>query len=78
DDARWAVGVAKDSVERKGHMELTPEGGVWAVRHCKGQFVSLTSPRNELSPVPRRIWVCLDCAEGSVTFVSAETGAEIF
>ncbi|XP_074710410.1 butyrophilin subfamily 1 member A1-like isoform X1 [Strix uralensis] len=78
DDARWAVGVAKDSVERKGHMELTPDGGVWAVRRCKGQFVSLTSPRNELSPVPRRIWVCLDCAEGSVTFVSAETGAEIF
>uniref|UniRef100_A0A8D0F2V7 BT1A1 protein n=1 Tax=Strix occidentalis caurina TaxID=311401 RepID=A0A8D0F2V7_STROC len=77
-DSWWAVGVARDSMKRKGHMDLRPGGGVWAVRHFGRQFLSLTSPPNELSPVPRRIWVCLDCAEGLVTFINAETGAEIF
>ncbi|XP_074710397.1 butyrophilin subfamily 1 member A1-like [Strix uralensis] len=77
-DSWWAVGVARDSVKRKGHMDLRPGGGVWAVRHFGRQFLSLTSPPNELSPLPRRIWVCLDCTEGLVTFINAETGANIF
>uniref|UniRef100_A0A8D0ETS6 Butyrophilin subfamily 1 member A1 n=1 Tax=Strix occidentalis caurina TaxID=311401 RepID=A0A8D0ETS6_STROC len=79
-DSRWAVGVVRGKISRKGYMEVVPEGGFWAVRHYGGHLVSLTSPRNDLSqsPVPRRILVCLDCTEGSVTFINAETGAEIF
>ncbi|XP_063174726.1 butyrophilin subfamily 3 member A2-like [Chroicocephalus ridibundus] len=30
------------------------------------------------SPLPSRIWVCLDCARGLVTFLHADTGVEIF
>ncbi|NXN58604.1 TRI38 ligase, partial [Rynchops niger] len=58
----------------------SPKGGIWAVRHKKGQFVSLTSPRTvlPLSPLPSRIWVCLDCTQGLVTFLDADTGVEIF
>ncbi|NXF66257.1 BT2A2 protein, partial [Ciccaba nigrolineata] len=43
-DSRWAVGVARGSVERKIHVDLSPEEGIWAVWHYGGQFVSLTSP----------------------------------
>ncbi|KAM6107001.1 butyrophilin subfamily 1 member A1-like [Phoenicopterus ruber ruber] len=79
-DSQWAVGVARESVERKGHMDMSPEGGIWALRHCKGLFVSLTSPRMPLFlfPLPRRIWVCLDCTQGLVTFINADTGGKIF
>ncbi|XP_075268505.1 uncharacterized protein LOC104328469 isoform X2 [Opisthocomus hoazin] len=76
----WAVGVARDSVERTEFVDMSPEGGIWAVRHRDSQFTSLTSPRTPLSSflVPSRIWVCVDCTEGLVTFINADSGAEIF
>ncbi|XP_014817169.1 PREDICTED: butyrophilin subfamily 3 member A3-like [Calidris pugnax] len=79
-DSWWGVGVAKESMERKGIMDLKPEEGIWAVGRYKGQFMALTSPRTVLSnsPLPRRIWVCLDCTRGLVTFLNADTGGEIF
>ncbi|XP_075594406.1 butyrophilin subfamily 2 member A2-like [Balearica regulorum gibbericeps] len=79
-DSWWAVGVARDSVDRKGDPALSPEGGIWAMRHKLGHFVSLTSPRTSLGwiPIPRRLWVCLDCTQGLVTFIDADSGVEIF
>uniref|UniRef100_A0A8C3KK57 Uncharacterized protein n=1 Tax=Calidris pygmaea TaxID=425635 RepID=A0A8C3KK57_9CHAR len=65
-DSWWGVGVAKESVERKGSVDPSPEEGVWAVWGRKEHFEALTSPRTALlkSLVPRRIWVCLDCTQG--------------
>ncbi|XP_074423643.1 uncharacterized protein LOC141735097 [Larus michahellis] len=42
--------------------------------------MSLTSPCTLLprSLLPSRIWVCLDCARGLVTFLHADTGVKIF
>ncbi|KAM6038508.1 butyrophilin subfamily 1 member A1-like [Theristicus caerulescens] len=79
-DSRWAVGVARESVRRKGRFFRSPKDGVWALQHLKGQFSALTSPRTALSLflVPRRIWVCLDCTQGLVTFINADSGVEIF
>ncbi|XP_014812792.1 PREDICTED: butyrophilin subfamily 2 member A2-like [Calidris pugnax] len=79
-DSEWAVGVAKESVERKRTMLLSTAVGVWGVWYRGGQFTALTSPRTALSKslVPRRIWVCLDCTRGLVTFLNADTGVEIF
>ncbi|NXY80772.1 BT1A1 protein, partial [Glareola pratincola] len=79
-DSRWAVGVASEFVERKKYMDMNPANGIWAVQHYYGQFKSLTSPRTLLpqSPFPRRIWVCLDCTQGVVTFLNADTGVQIF
>nr|XP_023969575.2 butyrophilin subfamily 1 member A1-like [Chrysemys picta bellii] len=77
----WAVGVARESVRRKGWISLSPEGGIWAVE-CwwGGQFQALTSP---VTPLPRRrapsrIRVCLDCDRGQVTFINAGDEAPIF
>ncbi|XP_074786535.1 butyrophilin subfamily 1 member A1-like [Athene noctua] len=79
-DALWGVGVVRDSVNRDGNSGLSPDAGVWAVRHFGNEFQSHTVPPNVLSPspVPRRILVCLDCTERLLTFINAETGAEIF
>ncbi|NXN21482.1 A33 protein, partial [Nycticryphes semicollaris] len=79
-DSWWAVGVAKESLDRKGRDFLSPAEGIWALCHWKGQFKALTSPPTplSLSSLPRRIWVCLDCTRGMVTFLNADTGGEIF
>ncbi|XP_068519989.1 butyrophilin subfamily 1 member A1-like [Anas acuta] len=79
-NSRWAVGVARKSVKRKGHFKRSPEEGIWAVEYYEGQLKSLTSPRTplSLSPFPTRIWVCLDCTQGQVSFINADNGVEIF
>ncbi|KAM6228171.1 E3 ubiquitin-protein ligase TRIM15-like [Porphyrio hochstetteri] len=76
----WALGVARDSVKRKGKIYGSPKEGVWGVLHFEGEFQSLTSPRTllSLSRVPSRVWVCLDCPRGLVTFIDGHSGAEIF
>ncbi|NXY80329.1 BT1A1 protein, partial [Glareola pratincola] len=79
-DSWWAVGVARESVQKKGYTHLNPEGGIWAVEHFYGQFMSVPSPYTVLpqSLLPRRILVCLDCTQGLVTFLNADTGVQIF
>ncbi|XP_065420686.1 butyrophilin subfamily 1 member A1-like isoform X2 [Chrysemys picta bellii] len=80
DEGYWAVGVARKSVRRKGWISLSPEEGIWAVGQWGSQFQALTSPAIPLplSRVPSRIWVCLDCDRGQVTFIDAGDGAPIF
>uniref|UniRef100_A0A8B9V255 Uncharacterized protein n=1 Tax=Anas zonorhyncha TaxID=75864 RepID=A0A8B9V255_9AVES len=76
----WTVGVAKASVERKGWFNMTPEEGIWALQYDNGKILSLTSPPTplSLSPVPTRIWVCLDCTQGQVSFINADNGVKIY
>uniref|UniRef100_K7FC18 Butyrophilin subfamily 1 member A1 n=1 Tax=Pelodiscus sinensis TaxID=13735 RepID=K7FC18_PELSI len=75
-----AVGVARESVSRKGRINSNPEGGIWAVHWLKDQFLVPTSPDTSLpmSQVPSRIRVCLDCDRGQVTFINAGDEASIF
>ncbi|XP_074975530.1 zinc finger protein RFP-like [Caretta caretta] len=75
----WAVGVARESMRRKGEVSFNPEVGIWAVQWL-GLFQALTSPATvlPLSQVPRRIQVCLDCEWGQVTFFDADNKAPIF
>ncbi|XP_032061038.1 butyrophilin subfamily 3 member A1-like [Aythya fuligula] len=76
----WAVGVARASVERKKWINMSPKEGIWAVQYFHGQLMSLTYPRIHLSlsPVPTRIWVCLDCTQQQVSFINADNGVQIF
>ncbi|XP_039358168.1 zinc finger protein RFP-like [Mauremys reevesii] len=76
----WALGVARESVGRKGQINLRPEGGIWAVQQVGDQFRALTSPVTPLplSWFPSRIRVCLDCDRGQVTFIDAGDEAPIF
>ncbi|XP_065419957.1 butyrophilin subfamily 1 member A1-like [Chrysemys picta bellii] len=76
----WALGVARESVRRKGEIRRSPEVGIWAMEWWLGQFQALTSPVTPLplSRVPSRIWVCLDCERGQVTFIDPGDEAPIF
>uniref|UniRef100_A0A8C8S4S0 Zinc finger protein RFP-like n=1 Tax=Pelusios castaneus TaxID=367368 RepID=A0A8C8S4S0_9SAUR len=80
DGLYWAVGVARESVRRKGQISHSPEGGIWAVERSGDQFWALTSPRTPLPQiqVPSRIRVWLDCDRATVTFFDAVDESLIF
>ncbi|XP_044839282.1 butyrophilin subfamily 1 member A1-like [Mauremys mutica] len=80
DGRYWAMGVARESVSRKGEITRSPEGGIWAVERWGDQFQALSSPviPLPLSRAPSRIRVCLDCDQGQVTFIDAGDEAPIF
>uniref|UniRef100_A0A8C4VVZ1 RING-type E3 ubiquitin transferase n=1 Tax=Gopherus evgoodei TaxID=1825980 RepID=A0A8C4VVZ1_9SAUR len=76
----WAVGVARESLGRKGEISFKPKGGIWAVEYWEGQYWALTDPLTPLplSWVPRRIWIYFDYEQGQVTFFNADNESLIF
>ncbi|XP_078497925.1 E3 ubiquitin-protein ligase TRIM39-like [Lissotriton helveticus] len=71
----WHVGVAAESVNRKGGFTWSPEEGVWAVRGAKGQYSALTSPETRLSPreKPHKLGVYLDYEGGRLSLYNADS-----
>ncbi|XP_032997387.1 E3 ubiquitin-protein ligase TRIM39-like [Lacerta agilis] len=76
----WAVGVAKESVERDREIDFEPEEGIWAVGFSNGQLKALTSPPTPLEPEedPREIQVSLNYEAGTVAFYDAEDKTRLF
>ncbi|KAM5263182.1 tripartite motif-containing protein 26 isoform 2-T2 [Ctenodactylus gundi] len=74
------MGVARDSVKRKGDLFLRPEDGVWALRLSSSSIWVNTNPEVELFPAlrPRRVGVALDYEGGTVTFTNAESQELIY
>nr|BAG82686.1 tripartite motif-containing protein 26 [Sus scrofa]BAG82692.1 tripartite motif-containing protein 26 [Sus scrofa] len=74
------VGVARDSVKRKGDLSLRPEDGVWALRLSSSGIWANTRPEAELFPAqrPRRVGIALDYEGGTVTFTNAESQELIY
>lgn len=76
----WAIGIAQESMRRKGSLSLSPQQGIWAVQQCWGQLQGLTSCWTSLFLLrkPKRIRVDLDYEGGWVAFFDAELDAPIF
>ncbi|XP_023968672.1 zinc finger protein RFP-like [Chrysemys picta bellii] len=78
----FAVGVARESVSRKGWISFNPEQGIWALECDGDRYWALTSPEHgitfSLSRAPRRIRVYLDYERGQVAFFDADCGDPIF
>ncbi|XP_042173518.1 bloodthirsty-related gene family, member 2 isoform X2 [Oncorhynchus tshawytscha] len=77
----WNLGVARQSINRKGKFTVSPANGFWTLSlKSGGQYVANTSPT--VTPVgleqkPRKVGVFLDYVEGRVSFYCAETGVHI-
>ncbi|XP_014117992.1 PREDICTED: E3 ubiquitin-protein ligase TRIM39-like [Pseudopodoces humilis] len=81
DGGDWAVGVARESVRRKGRLSLGPQGGIWGLEKWGGQIRALTGRKVTLVALrwlPRRVSVHLDCGAGTVAFFDAEDGGLLF
>ncbi|XP_078286267.1 zinc-binding protein A33-like [Rhinoraja longicauda] len=75
----WSLGVAAESVGRKGRVTLTPETGVWSIWREGDQFVAATSPPSPLParPIPGRVGVYLSYKSGTVSFYDAATKSHL-
>ncbi|XP_072094714.1 zinc-binding protein A33-like [Mobula birostris] len=83
----WCLGVAAESVDRKGWVRLRPETGFWIIgrvgdvlhRNCDLFFGFIPSPGPRLSagPIPGRVGVYLSYESGTVSFYNAETKSHL-
>ncbi|EMP41207.1 Tripartite motif-containing protein 39 [Chelonia mydas] len=76
----WAVGVARKSVKRKGHLTFTPEHGFWTVEMHMGKYWALSNSPSRVfcKDRLRRVGICLDYVAGQVHFRNAETLAHLY
>ncbi|XP_078272120.1 E3 ubiquitin-protein ligase TRIM39-like [Rhinoraja longicauda] len=75
----WGLGVAAESVERKGPVTVTPETGVWSIRRRGDGFDAFTSPLSRLPDrsIPGRVGVYLSYESGTVSFYDADTKSHL-
>ncbi|XP_034962962.2 zinc finger protein RFP-like [Zootoca vivipara] len=77
-EENWSVGVARESVKRKGNFTPGPKEGVWRIGNWGDQYrVSghTGCPVPLLGGEPKRIRVALNCEGGRVSFYDADTAA---
>ncbi|XP_043940407.1 nuclear factor 7, brain-like isoform X3 [Protopterus annectens] len=73
---KWDLGVAKESVNRRGTISLCPSSGFWTLVLRDGdQYKACTVPPTNISlnVKPRKIGVYLNYEEGQVSFYNAVT-----
>ncbi|CAM5097985.1 unnamed protein product [Natator depressus] len=80
DKTRWALGVCRESVSRKGWVTCSPGNGYWAVGLRDGEYKAFTSPRTPLplSVRPGRVGIFLDYEAGEVSFYNVTDGSHLF
>ncbi|KAJ8245677.1 hypothetical protein GJAV_G00273300 [Gymnothorax javanicus] len=76
----WVVGVAKESVSRKGGLYLTPAAGVWGIGLYSGKYFPLTSPTTPLTVQRKlqKVKVQLDWDRGEVSFTDPTNNTPLY
>ncbi|KAM8750166.1 E3 ubiquitin-protein ligase TRIM21-like [Acanthopagrus schlegelii] len=77
----WDLGVARESINRKGNITLSPQNGYWTIwlRNENEQF-ALAGPsvRLSLKCRPEKVGVFVDYEEGLVSFYDVDAAALIY
>ncbi|KAK5903086.1 hypothetical protein CgunFtcFv8_006896 [Champsocephalus gunnari] len=77
----WDLGVAKESINRKGKISLTPPKGYWTIWLRNGhEYQALAGPgvRLSLKSQPQKVGVFVDYEEGLVSFYDVGAAALIY
>ncbi|XP_062274198.1 nuclear factor 7, brain-like [Scomber scombrus] len=74
----WSVGLAKESVDRKGEIFLTPKYGFWCLLHRSGKYTNGLGKTVTEKKSLQRIRVQLDYDRGEVSFYDPEDETHIY
>ncbi|XP_056610939.1 E3 ubiquitin-protein ligase TRIM21-like isoform X2 [Triplophysa dalaica] len=77
----WDLGVAGESVKRKGTITLSPRNGIWTLRLRNGieyKACDIPSVSLSLGVKPQRMGVFVDYEEGLVSFYDVESRSHIY
>ncbi|XP_029136144.2 E3 ubiquitin-protein ligase TRIM39-like [Labrus bergylta] len=81
DKSDWDLGVARESINRKGAITVRPDSGYWAICRRKGSSLSACAGPSislNLQAIPNKVGVFLDYGAGSVSFYDAEAKTHIY
>ncbi|XP_033985494.1 E3 ubiquitin-protein ligase TRIM21-like [Trematomus bernacchii] len=76
----WDLGVARESIKRKGKIRLSPEDGFWIIWLTNGNEYEALDPSVSLSlkSQPQKVGVFVDYEEGLVSFYDVDAAALIY
>ncbi|XP_029902052.1 E3 ubiquitin-protein ligase TRIM21-like [Myripristis murdjan] len=77
----WDLGVARESINRKGKITLNPKNGYWTIwLRNKNEYKANAGPgvRLSLKSQPQKVGVFVDYEEGLVSFYDVDTAALIY
>uniref|UniRef100_A0A8C7HJV4 Uncharacterized protein n=1 Tax=Oncorhynchus kisutch TaxID=8019 RepID=A0A8C7HJV4_ONCKI len=76
----WQVGVARESIIRKGPTAVSPEGGLWALYMNRNKYIAKDTPHMHLFPSqkPQKVGVFVDYKEGQISFYDVENMSHIY
>ncbi|KAK6319153.1 hypothetical protein J4Q44_G00103640 [Coregonus suidteri] len=77
---RWALGLARESINRKGSITLNLINGFYTVRLRRDEYVANAehSVPLSLNEKPRKVGVYVDYEEGDVSFYNVEARSHIY
>ncbi|XP_053192604.1 nuclear factor 7, ovary-like [Scomber japonicus] len=77
----WDLGVARESINRKGKIALSPKNGYWTICLRNGnEYKAVAGPsvRLSLKSQPQKVGVFVDYEEGLVSFYDVDAAALIY
>ncbi|XP_030598464.1 E3 ubiquitin-protein ligase TRIM21-like [Archocentrus centrarchus] len=78
---KWTLGVATETINRKGKITVSPQDGFWTVWLRNGnEYKALAGPsvRLSLQSAPEKVGVFVDYEEGLVSFYDVDAAALIY
>ncbi|XP_024116565.1 nuclear factor 7, ovary-like [Oryzias melastigma] len=78
DHPYWTIGVAKESVNRKGECSASPEYGIWCLVHNNGKYTNGFGQTVTVTKSLQKIRVQLDYDRGKVSFYNPEDMTHIY
>ncbi|XP_073715993.1 E3 ubiquitin-protein ligase TRIM39-like [Misgurnus anguillicaudatus] len=81
DKTKWTLGVARESINRKGDITPTPQNGFWALTlRNENEYKARADPDVSLclKVKPQKVGVFVDYEEGLVCFYDVESRSHIY